>query len=649
MEKSTKRNRERFGNMLKERYSNRQKENEIKLFENIKTDISMIISEHLKKRSKTEFELTTIEKKYIYLKSISEELEKLLKQGDVDVKNNEQLINNYFEYTTTNLDYIFIKYESIITDMSETNEDMKLRLKNIKEKELVDFQNSYESVKEKANKLNEMKHNIINIKNKLTQLKEENEHIKNEIDLKKKEEVDIEKKYKELLLQIEEYKKEFQSVKENCNIQMNEKKQSSINLSTIEEKMGKIKTEIQKLFLEKKNVTSELSTLREDNTNILKNMFDYNTNLNVKCENLILEIKSLEKELQCMKSEKELLHESYQMLEVKLNDVTKICDEKKKEVEQMSSIVKRLSDELILEKNSLKEKEKECSCLNDEYNLLKKENLYLVEKHNSVEKELEKINNSILDYKNIFEVKKNELVDIELMKEKNEKTKFEILNFIENSEKLLLEQKNFFFKISKFLNLINLSNEECISLQNERNLQKENNSTQQNYEQVHTDFGNLCNDVKGKIILEKKLQNDINSSRRNIHKKEEEIQAFQESKKTLEQNLQNIIQKKETYEKEMENRQNNSEHKIKETTDMLKEKYEQLAESLASQLKTKHVEHNNFLKHGEKEKLEYDFQIFKSDIISSLEKERVEKKKKIIEIDMELKIYQQKYSSIKAV
>ncbi|CRG97132.1 conserved Plasmodium protein, unknown function [Plasmodium gallinaceum] len=648
MENSVKRSRESFINLLEKGYSSRQKENEIKLFENIKTDISVIISEQLKKRSKTEFELTTIEKKFIYLKNIYDELEKLLKRQSIELKNEEELISNYFDYTTTNLDYIFIKYESVINDLLKTNNDMKSKLKNIKEQELIEFQNSYESIKEKTNNLKNIKDNIISIKNTILILDKEKGNIIKEIEIKNKEKIAIEKNYQDLLIKIDEFRKEFESIKEKCNYQMNEKKKSSSNLNIIEDKIKDVNNIIQNLMSDNKKIISELNNLEENNRSILINLLECNTDLNEKCDYLYEELNTLENEISDMQIKKELLEKNYKNLEVKLKDITEICEEKKKEDEIATKFVKSKSDELIKNKNKMKEKEKEYSCLNDKYNFIQMENSQLQESYCSIEKKLQKIHSDINDYISIIQMQKEKFIEMGEIKEKNEKKKIEILSDIERSEKLLQEEKNFFFKISKFLNLINLSNEECIRIKNERNNEKED-TYKQNYEELNESFNNICNEVKEKNNISKHIKSEIDNYTKNIQKYEIEISSLNEEKKKIEESSKNLIEVKDKNLKEIENRKENSEKKIKETEEMLKQRYEELKETLACQFKNKHIEHNNFLKQGEKEKLECNFQLFKSEIISSLEKAKEEKKKQIIEKDKELKIYQQRYNSLKAM
>lgn len=63
----------------------------------------------------------------------------------------------------------------------------------------------------------------------------------------------------------------------------------------------------------------------------------------------------------------------------------------------------------------------------------------------------------------------------------------------------------------------------------------------------------------------------------------------------------------------------------------------------------KQQQHNNFLKQGEKEKLECDLQLFISEIKNQIEKDKEEKKNIIIQKERELQIYQKRYSSLKVV
>lgn len=98
MENREKRARENFPDgeifLCEESYGKNLKE--IKMFENIKSDMSLIISEQLRKRSRTTFKLKNIEKKYIYLKDICDLLNKSLLEGENILKKDKELINAYF-------------------------------------------------------------------------------------------------------------------------------------------------------------------------------------------------------------------------------------------------------------------------------------------------------------------------------------------------------------------------------------------------------------------------------------------------------------------------------------------------------------------------------------------------------------------------
>ncbi|CXJ29606.1 conserved Plasmodium protein, unknown function [Plasmodium berghei] len=650
MERHGKRTRASLGVLLDERYKNREKENEIKLFENIKTDISIIISEQLKKRSKSEFELTTIEKKYIYLKYMTEELEKIIKSEDNELKNEEEIIKNYFEYTSTNLDYIFIKYKSIVTDLSEQNNNMKLKLKEVKENEINEFRECYEIIKKKNEKLKEYKNSIIDIKNKLCDLKKEYEYLIKDIKIKSEEKDNIEKNYKELLRNIEHYKKEFENIKECCNLKMSEKKETSINLNIIEKDINDINNEIDKLLVEKKKITNELSDLEEDNNNILKKLFDFNSNLNEKNNKLSEEICEIENKINEVKNKKEMNEYNYAQVELKLKEVTKICENKKKEDEEISEIVKEASEAIISNINIFKEKEKESVNCQNEYNIIKENNLDKINRCNLLNKKIEHGDISINNCKCNIEKLKTELINIDEIKEKNEKKKCELLSLIEISEKLLQDEKNNFFKISKFFNLISASNDEYIKLQNKKNDKYCDNSVIKKYKELENNLKTLCKEInEKKNLIDHVIQNDINNIKNTIENFEINLTSSKEENQNINDKLEILLNDYKSYEKELDANDTNYENKIKEISSDLDIKYEKLTETLASHLKTKHIEHNKFLKQGEKEKLEFNFQLYKSEVILQLEKEKEEKKKKIEEIRKELRVHQQKYASLKKV
>ncbi|GAW83868.1 hypothetical protein, conserved [Plasmodium gonderi] len=650
MEKTSKRSRvSSFTNLLDKQYNNRQKETEIKLFENIKTDISIIISEQLKKRSKTEFELNAIKKKFIYLKCISEELERMIKDGKRELKMEEELIKNYFEYTTTNLGYVFIKYENIISDLSDQNGHMKMKLKNIKENELTEFECAYQLLVEKTNKLSVTKENILKMQTCVKNLKKEYEHVQAEIEIKKEEKCIVEKKYKELLFKIEEYKKEFEMIKEKCNSQMNEKKQSSIELSVIEEKVTQVGKEIQTLSSEKKRKSDDLQNLKEENENILNNIYQHNSNINDKCDLLVAEMNELESELTLLGEDKNTLNENYTNLEKALVDVSQKCECSKKENEEESLLIKELSNDLIKKKNNLKEKEDEFSKLNEQCNEVKNKNVQLVDVYSNVKKKIEVVNASINECRNVFEALKMELVNLECAKLQNEKTKEEISNCMDNSEKILVHQKNFFFKLSKMFQLINLSNEQLTNLQQELENGTNYNCLIRTCEKLDTYIKKLSTSISEKNEMNNFLQQDIENTLKSVTATDKEIIVLENEQKDLQNRLQIVTQKVNTLEEEMKKQVTNSGEKMKEASDVLVREYEELVESVACQIKIKHVEHNNFIKQGEMEKLEFDFQIFRSELISTLEQECEQKRKQIAEKEMQLKEYQERYSLLKGV
>ncbi|GAB69320.1 hypothetical protein PCYB_147480 [Plasmodium cynomolgi strain B] len=643
MEKKTKRSRgSSLTVLLDTRYNNRQKEKEIKLFENIKTDISIIISEQLKKRSKTEFELNNIKKKFSYLKCISEELERMIKEGNSELKVEEELIKNYFEYTTTNLSYVFIKYENIISDLSDQNGNMNVKLKNIKENELPNFDRAYELLVEKTGQLTATKENIINMQKGVESLKKEYEHVQVEIEIKREEKNQVENKYKELLSRIEEYKKEFEMIKEKCNSQMSEKKQSSTDLNKIEEQMEDMQKEISSLSNERKIKNDELQSLKDENDIILNDLYRCNSHINDKCDLLSAQINELENEVAAMEEEKNELSGSYKQLDIGLTNVSHSCEESKKENEQESLLIKQLSDELIKKKNNLKQTQEEFSQISDQCNEVKKENEKLRDNYDHIHRRMEEVGISINQCHAALQAHETELAHLENVKLENEKTKEEILNLMENSEKLLLEQKDFFFKLSKLLQLVHMSNEQLANLKREREEDgSDNNDVQRTYEELKAHLTKLSCDLYEKNEMHKSLQKEIDDTAKRVTEREEEITTLGNEQADLQHRLEMVAQELSTLHLEVVKQERTSEDKIKETKDVLAQKYDQLVESIASQIKNKQDEHNNFVKKGELEKLEFDFQLFHSELTATLEQECERKRRQIAEKDAQLKAYQE--------
>ncbi|ANQ10800.1 Uncharacterized protein PCOAH_00051600 [Plasmodium coatneyi] len=649
MEKTTKRSRESLTMLLDTRYNNRQKEKEIKLFENIKTDISIIISEQLKKRSKTEFELNNIKKKFSYLKCMSEELERQIKEGNKELKVEEELIKNYFEYTTTNLSYVFIKYENIISDLSDQNGYMNVKLKNIKENELTEFDRAYDLLVEKTGQLTTTKENILTMQKGVESLKKEYERVQEEIEIKREEKNQVENKYKELLSSIEEYKKEFDMIKEKCNSQMNEKKQSSIDLNKIEEQIEEMQKEISTLSNERKIKNDELQSLKDEHDIILNDLYRCNSHINDKCDLLSEQIKELENEVTAMEVEKNELSQSYNELEVGLTNVSNSCEESKRENEQESLLIKELSDQLIRKKTNLKQTQEEFSHISDQCNAAKNENAKLQENYDHVNRRMEAVDISINQCRAALQGHETELEHLEKVKLENEKRKEEILNLMENSEKLLLEQKDFFFKLSKLLQLVNLSNEQLASLKRETENGPDNNDVQKTYKELKTHLTKLSTGLYEKNEMHNSLQKEIDDTAKRVTEQEEEITTLQNEQTDLQHRLEVITQEVGTLHLEVTKQEGTSEAKIKETKDALTQKYDQLVESISSQIKNKQDEHNNFVKQGELEKLEFDFQLFNSELTATLEQECERKRQQIAEKDTQLKAYQERYTSLKGI
>ncbi|SPJ11690.1 conserved Plasmodium protein, unknown function [Plasmodium sp. DRC-Itaito] len=655
MENREKRMRENFPNceifLCEESYAKNLKE--IKMFENIKSDMSLIISEQLKKRSRTTFKLNNIEKKYIYLKDICDLLNKSLIEGDNILKKDKELINAYFEYTTSNLYYIFIKYENIISDMSDINRNMKLKLKKIKDEELSNFKVCYEKLKNSMNILKEKKSYIILLKEDLNSLNNEYDNMKKIMEDKKSEDLNLtlEKSYNELVKELEKYKKELEEIKEKCNYQLKEKKKTCINLNMIEENILEINEILKQLNEENDIMNEDFEKLKNENNDIIKNIIEDNNKIKENCDILSNKLESIENDISDYNIKKKDLLYEYDNLENKLKNITLVCNNKKKEEENYSNIIKNKSETLISNKKILKEMDKEYQLLNDDF-LTCKENYIKLEKlYENNENKLEDTKKMITDYTCMCEEKKLCLLNIEKRKENNEIEKIRILDVIENDEKELIDQKNIFFKLSKILNLIHLTYEQYDEIQNEKCNMTKNEVNTKKYEELLINYENVQNQVKNKKEILDNKKEEIKKIEDILNKNNVEIISYNDKKELMNKNEKELNEKKNKCLKILKDEEtnNNEDIKIEKTKNQLQLKYDELKNNLQTQKIEKQQQHNNFLKQGEKEKLECDLQLFISEIKNQIEKDKEEKKKIIIEKERELQIYQQRYSSLKVV
>ncbi|KNG76861.1 hypothetical protein PFMG_03071 [Plasmodium falciparum IGH-CR14] len=656
MENREKRARENFPDgeifLCEESYGKNLKE--IKMFENIKSDMSLIISEQLRKRSRTTFKLKNIEKKYIYLKDICDLLNKSLLEGENILKKDKELINAYFEYTTSNLYYIFIKYENIICDMSEMNVHMKLKLKKIKEEELMHFKVCYEKLKNSMNILKEKKSHIILLKEDLHFLNDEYDNIQKIMEDKKSKDLNLtlEKSYNELLIQLEKYKKELEEIKEKCNNQMKEKKKTCINLNMIQENILDINEIIKKLNEENDLMNEDLEKLENENNEIIKKIMEDNNKIEENCHILNNKLESIENEISDYNIKKKDLLYEYENLKNRLKNITLVCNEKKKKDENYSNIIKNKSEMLISNKKILKETDKEYQLLNDDF-LTCKENYIKLEKvYENNQNKLEDTKKIINDYICMCEEKKVCLLNIEKSKENNEIEKIQILDLIENYEKELIDQKNIFLKLSKILNLIHLSYEQYDEIQNEKcTMTKKEDDYTKKYEELLIKYENVKNQVKDKKeILDNKKQ-EIKKVEDMLNTYNIEMISYNDKKEVMNKNEKELNEKKNKCIKKLKDEETNHNEDIiiKKTKNQLELKYEELKNNMHTQKIEKQQQHNNFLKQGEKEKLECDLQLFISEIKNQIEKDKEEKKNIIIQKERELQIYQKRYSSLKVV
>ncbi|SOV79575.1 conserved Plasmodium protein, unknown function [Plasmodium sp. gorilla clade G3] len=657
MENRAKRTRENFPTseifFCEESFAKNLKE--IKMFENIKSDMSLIISEQLKKRSRTTFKLKNIEKKYIYLKDICDLLNKSLIEGENILKKDKELINGFFEYTTSNLYYIFIKYENIISDMSEMNRNMKLKLKKIKDEELIRFKVCYEKLKNSMNILKEKKGHIILLKEDLNFLNDEYDNIKKIMEDKKTEDLNLslENRYNELLIQLEKYKTELEEIKEKCNFQVKEKKKTCINLNMIEENILEINEIIRKLDEENDIMNEDFEKLKNENNEIIKKITKDNNKIKENCHVLNNKVESIENDINEYNIKKKDLLYEYENLENRLNNISVVCNEKKKEEENYSNIIKNISETLISNKKILKETDKEYELLNDDFLTCKEDYIKLEKLYGSNQNKLEDIKKLINDYTSMCEEKKLCLLNIEKRKENNEIEKIQILDLIENDEKELIDQKNIFFKLSKIINLIHLTYEQYDEIQNEKcTMTKDEEVYTKKYEELLITYENVKTQVKDKKeILDNKKQ-EIKKVEDILNTYDIEIISYNDKKEVMNKNEKELNEKRTNcikILKDEETNNNDEDNIIKKTKNELQLKYEELKNNLQTQKMEKQQQHNNFLKQGEKEKLECDLQLFISEIKNQIEKDKEEKKNIIIEKERELQIYQQRYSSLKVV
>lgn len=641
-----KRNRDDFLKILEKNYVPRQKENELNLFENIKSDISAIFSEQLRKRSKAEFELSNIEKKFVYLKSLYEETQKLLKKERVDLKNETDLISNYFEYTTTNLDYAFIKYESIIGNLTKANEDMKIEVQHVKEKELKEFKEAYDMLNEQIIILKSLKEDIIEKKNAIKDLEAEYTEVLQKTNEKIVEEKLVEKQYKEMVKEKEEYLEKFQKIKEECTNQMNVKKESVIEIKELENTIKELENSIQQLLEQKKIVVTELKTVEDKKEIILGGLISTNNELNTQCDNLSKEIGFLETETSAMLKKIELMEKNCEELERKLKKIIELCENKKKEDMEINNVLQERTNDFTKSKINLKEMEEKLNILQNEYNLLQGNNQRSEQSISSLQNNLTDIEHKIKECKEKIQSQKQEMIDLKEKQKNNEKEKIELENGIFQLEQTLQQQKSFYFKISKYVNLIIMCNEEYQKIK-DQTVDEQKDSYLKSYEEFEKTLENLLQENKEKEAIQLEVSEEHKELQKKISDNEEEINSINIENNKLKELLEDIKETIQCYVKEIEQMKKNSKQKIKETEEMQQIRLEKVQEHLKNEKKAKQQEHDSFLMKAEKEKLDCAFQVFQSELKTHMEKELEELKTKLLKANNELKINEETYNKLK--
>lgn len=643
---SYKRNREECLKILEKNYINRQKENELNLFENIKSDISAIFTEQLKKRSKAEFELSNVEKKFVYLKKIYEETLDLLKKEELELKNEAKRIRNYFEYTTSNLDYAFIKYESIISSLSKCNEDLKKEVQNVKEKELKEFKEGYDLLKEQMEILKDLKRDIIEKKNAIKNLEIEYTDALEKTEEKSKEHVIIETKYKKMVQTNEECIAKFNKIKEECLNQMNIKKETTIEVKELRNTIKNLEDSIEKLLEDKMIVGTELKTVESEKETILLELMNINNELNIQCDKVSKEIELLEVEITSMLLKIDSMRNNSEELEKTLKSTIEICEKKKIEDLELNNALQEKTEDFIKCKNNLKEMEIKMGLFQNEYKVVHGENEQTEKIIVSLQQNLTNIEHKIKECKEKIQLKKQEMIDLKQKQKNNEKEKIELENIIFQLEQMVQQQKNFYFEISKYVNLIIICSEEYKKIKDQTN-NEQNDLDLKNQEELEKTLENLLNENKENEELHFQTSEEHKALQKKITDNEDEINCINIENSKLKEVSEDMKETIQSYVKEIEQMRKSSQQKIKETEEIHQIRLEKVQEYLQTEKRAKQQEHDSFLMKAEKEKLECAFHVFQSELKIQMEKEIEELKIKLIKVNNELKINEETYNKLK--
>lgn len=646
MENPSKRNRDVFLKNLESNYVSRQKENELDLFENIKSDISAIFTEQLRKRSKAEFELSNIEKKFLYLKRLYEGTQKLLKKEQVDVRNETDLIRHYFEYTTTNLDYAFIKYESIIGNLTKTNEEIKKEVQYVKEKELQEFKDGYAALKEQITLLQHLRIDVIEKKNSIKDLEEEYISVVQLTEEKSAEHKLVEQQYTQLVQEQEDFMKQFMKIKEECTNQMNVKKASASEIKELESRIEDLEDSMQQLLEQKKTVTTELKTIQEQKETVLGKLVHSNKELETQCDQLTKEIELIEKETSIMIQKIESMKKHCEKLENQLKNIINTCENKKKEDLELNSILKEKTNDFMKSKMNLKEMEDHMSIFQNEYGLLQTENQQSEQTIGSLHQNIITLETKIKECTERIDAQKQEMIDLKEKQKSNEKERLELENTIFCLEQTLQEQKSFYFQVSKYVNMIVMCNEEYQKLKNQ-NMYEQNDSYTKSYEELEKTLENLFHENKEKEETHLQVIKEVGQIEKRIQDNEEDTLSISTEHNKLKEALETIKETIKSSVKKLEEMKKIVEQKIKEAEEIHQIRYDKAQDYFKSEKKLKQQEHDSFLKKAEKEKLECAFHVFQSELKINKEKQIKELKNKLIEVKNELKINEETYNKLK--
>ena len=500
---------------------------------------------------------------------------------------------------------------------------------------------------------------------------------------------------------------EYKIVKEEKVLK--ESKENSLEINDLKEK----EKEIEELKKRINELKEEHNKINNEKINLSKILEDQkNKNINIKSFNQLQEkLKETEEKLKKEQTEKNKLYNDKKEIEIKYKELEnqvsnsqlnfskefssseynrikennkKLIDAVNKHAEEIKNLKEKLENEKY-EKKKLKIEEND---FNNNYSLLKEQNLKLQDLNKIKDIELEKAKNII---KELEEEKKNsENNDLNLSKTKgytNETSSSYFNNFEQNEKSKIIKKKSSQKKSNKLEYIkkkyeINKSNLKLNLAEKKKKLEDEQNYNREYIQNSKIKLNSKKDKILGKINLDniEKEQNNIKPQEKNeilefkkqikekegqIGRKKEEIEKLKdELKKIKNENDLNNKTKYEEFEKQKlnyQNKINELENQIKNKNNLInenqaklilsekeKKSYEQNIKSYENQLKEKNnqiIDVNNKLKELQKEKVDDENKIkqFKAQIEefnSQLTKSQINQNTQKQEYDLKLKEFQ---------